>query len=131
MPRAPPRYTPASAAITTTRAMPIDSTPGMARRSRKGILLPALVLWICAAALAQAPQPPEGTPQPPPAPRVPADPLTPDVQFWHERIRQQILQRLNVPASLPPDARVEIDVSLLPSGQAADISTRRTSGYPD
>jgi TonB family protein len=112
--------------------MPIDSTPGMARRSRNGILALTLLLWACPSARAQVPETPAGTSQPsPPAPRVPADPLTPDVQFWHERIRQQIVQRLNVPASLPPDARVEIDVSLLPSGQAADISTRRTSGYPD
>jgi TonB family protein len=62
---------------------------------------------------------------------MPADPLTPDVQFWRERIRQQIQQRLVLPPAIPPDARIEIDVSLLPSGQAVDIATRRPSGFPD
>jgi protein TonB len=97
------------------------------------LVLPAL----SCAALAQAPQGPEpapGTSSPsgtPGMPRMPADPLAPDVQFWRERIRQQIQQRLVVPPSMPADARVELDVSLLPSGQAVDIATRRPSGYPD
>jgi TonB family protein len=65
------------------------------------------------------------------APRVPADPLAPDVEFWRERIRLQIQRRIAVPASVPADAHVELEVSLLPSGQAADIYTRRTSGYPE
>jgi TonB family protein len=103
-----------------------------------GLRACALVLAaLSCAALAQVPQGPEHPPgaEPPSTapglPSMPADPLTPDVQFWRERIRQQIQQRLIVPPSVPGDARVEVDVSLLPSGQAVDISTRRASGYPD
>jgi TonB family protein len=94
-----------------------------------------LAAALCAEmALAQAPQAPERAPggaAAPAAPRVPADPLAPDVEFWRERIRQQIQQRLTLPPSTPPAARVELDVSLLPSGQAVEITTRRPSGFPD
>jgi TonB family protein len=101
--------------------------------SRYAIVLP--VLWVCTA-LAQVPQGPERVPAippaaTPPAARVPADPLIPDVQLWRDRIRQQILQRLSVPPSLPADAHVELDVSLLPGGQAVEITTRRPSGVPE
>ena len=96
------------------------------------MLLPA-ALWL-GATLAQVPQSPERAPggvTAPSTPRLPADPLAPDVEFWRERIRQQIQQHLTLPASTPPSARVELDVSLLPSGQAVDITTRRASGFPD
>ena len=101
-------------------------------------LAAALPMLAAAAVLAQAPQAPATPPSAPlppaaspGAPRLPADPLAPDVQFWRERIRQQILQRLTVPPSLPMDARVELEVSLLPGGQAVDITTRRPSEIPD
>jgi TonB family protein len=103
---------------------------------RYASVLPA-ALWagVALAQVAQAPERPPGSSggntAAPVAPRVPADPLTPDVEFWRERIRQQIQQRLALPPSTPPNARVELDVSLLPSGQAVDISTRRASGFPD
>jgi TonB family protein len=90
------------------------------------------MLLLAAAARAQVSQP-EPAPSVPPAaaPRVPADPLTPDVQFWRERIRQQIQQRLALPGEVPAAAHVELEVSLLPSGEAVDITTRKPSGAPD
>ena len=101
------------------------------------LLAPAMILpaaLSASAALAQVPQSQERAPgavTAPAAPRLPADPLTPDVEFWRERIRQQIQQHLMLPASTPRDARVELDVSLLPSGQAVDIATRKASGFPE
>jgi len=46
-------------------------------------------------------------------------------------MREAIQQHMTPPASIPLDAQVELEVSLLPSGLAADIATRRASGYPD
>lgn len=92
-----------------------------------------LVLWICATSAQTPPasDTPSARPAPAAPPRLPADPLATDVEFWRERIRQQIQRRLSLPAGVPDDARAELEVSLLPSGQAVDIYTRRTSGYPD
>jgi TonB family protein len=92
----------------------------------------AMLLLACGAVRAQGSQPDAAQPGAgATAPRVPADPLTPDVQFWRERIRQQIQQRLALPGEMPPSAHVELEVSLLPSGEAVDINTRTPSGSPE
>jgi len=92
------------------------------------LLLPAL-------ALAQPTSPGAA-----PHPAVPAAPAasqaageTPvqDLQAWRQRVREAIQQHMVPPASIPLDAQVELEVSLLPSGLAADVATRRASGYPD
>lgn len=53
-----------------------------------------------------------------------------EVRGWRQRIGDAIAQKMETVASVPHDAQVEIDVSVLPSGLAADIATHRTSGYP-
>lgn len=53
-----------------------------------------------------------------------------EVAAWRLRIRERIREQLIVPAEVAADARVELEVSLLPSGNAADVSTRKTSGFP-
>ncbi len=69
--------------------------------------------------------------QQPAEPRAPADPIGTDVQMWRQRIRGQIQQRMSVPPGVPQDARVELEVSLLPTGHVAVVSTARSSGIPD
>lgn len=53
-----------------------------------------------------------------------------ELRGWRQRIGDAIAQKMEAVASVPHDAQVEIDVSVLPSGLAADIATHRTSGYP-
>lgn len=53
-----------------------------------------------------------------------------EVRGWRQRIADAIAQKMEAVASVPHDAQVEIDVSVLPSGLAADIATHRTSGFP-
>ena len=108
-----------------------------------GLLLAAM--WSASAALGQSVQPPVASPdaasQPvsPPA-TAPAtaqpgaqalEPPVQELQFWRQRMRDAIQQHMTPPPSIPLDAQVELEVSLMPSGLAADIATRRASGYPD
>jgi TonB family protein len=84
---------------------------------------------LCAAVLLLAAQPAAAADPPAaaePVPQASAD----EVAAWRLRIRDRIREQLIVPSDVPGDARVELDVSLLPSGNAADVSTRRTSGFP-
>jgi len=108
-----------------------------------GLLLAAL--WSAGAAQAQSAQPPPVPPTaagqpltPPAATPDTAQPVTPaleppvqELQFWRQRMREAIQQHMTPPSSIPLDAQVELEVSLLPSGLAADIATHRASGFPD
>lgn len=103
-------------------------------RAALALLLPGLVF-------AQSPPPPpESAPSVPasvaPAPAVPpqvAPPQLPvqELQSWRQRVRDAIQQHMVPPPSIPLDALVEVEVSLLPSGLAGDVTTRRASGHPD
>ncbi|MCW5621847.1 MAG: TonB family protein [Burkholderiales bacterium] len=78
--------------------------------------------------------PPSALPQPstaPPADMEPAELPVQELQFWRQRIRDAIQQHMSVPQSIPLDAHVELEVSLLSNGLAGDITTRRASGFPD
>ena len=85
---------------------------------------------LCAAVLLLAAQFTAGAADPPkaaePVPQASAE----EVAAWRERIRDRIREQLVVPFDVPGDARVELEVSLLASGNAADVSTRKTSGFP-
>lgn len=71
------------------------------------------------------------TPADPPAAAAPVPQASSEeVAAWRQRIRDRIRDQLVVPFDVPADARVELEVSLLPSGNAADVSTRKTSGFP-
>jgi TonB family protein len=84
---------------------------------------------LCAAVLLLAAQ--VAAPADPPAAAEPVPQASADeVAAWRLRVRDRIREQLIVPSDVPGDARVELDVSLLPSGNAADVSTRRTSGFP-
>jgi len=98
-------------------------------------LLAAALLPALAAAQPAAPAaaPPAATSAPAsPAPATaPAEAPVMELQHWRQRMRDAIQQHMTPPASIPLDAQVELEVSLLPSGLAADVTTRRASGYPD
>ncbi|HZP89188.1 MAG TPA: TonB family protein [Burkholderiales bacterium] len=53
-----------------------------------------------------------------------------ELQRWRQRIRDSIQAQMGALPEVPSDAQVELEVSLLPSGLAADVTTRKTSGYP-
>ncbi|MCC7548418.1 MAG: TonB family protein [Burkholderiales bacterium] len=95
-----------------------------------------------AVAIAQPSAPAAGPPAASSAPRtaapepsapaaVPAEAPVMALQHWRQRMRDAIQQHMTPPASIPLDAQVELEVSLLPSGLAADVTTHRASGYPD
>ena len=87
-----------------------------------------LGLWLCASALAALAADPAATVGPaPPAPQT----LAEDWSGWRQRIRDKIREQFVFPPGVPSDAQVELEVSLLPSGNAADVSTRKTSGFPE
>jgi TonB family protein len=106
--------------------MPIDrcnsSNCAPVRGAIARVRLCAVALLLTAQAAAAA-EPPAAVQ---PVPEASADELA----AWRQGIRDRIREQLIVPPDVPGDARVELEVSLLPSGNAADISTRRTSGYP-
>jgi TonB family protein len=81
----------------------------------------AAALFLVAQAIAAA-----DPPATEPVPQASAE----EVATWRQRVRDRIHEQLIVPLDVPSDARVELEVSLLPSGNAADVSTRRTSGFP-
>ncbi len=90
-----------------------------------------------AVAIAQPSAPTAAPPAATPAPATPAPAMAPggapvmELQHWRQRMRDAIQQHMTPPASIPLDAQAELEVSLLPSGLAADVTTRRASGYPD
>jgi len=53
-----------------------------------------------------------------------------EIARWRVGARERIREQLIVPPEVPADAWVELEVSLLPSGNAADVSARRLSGFP-
>jgi len=53
-----------------------------------------------------------------------------EIAPWRAGVRERIRAQWIVPPNVPPDARAELEVALLPSGNAADVSTRRSSGFP-
>lgn len=79
------------------------------------------------AALPSAAMPDAGVP----SVMEPAELPVQELQFWRQRMRDAIQQHMSVPQSIPLDAHVELEVSLLPSGLAGDVTTRRASGFPD
>ena len=87
-----------------------------------------LGLCLCASAFAvQAADPATAVGPVPAAPQT----LTEDLSAWRQRIRDKIREQFVFPLQVPNDAQVELEVSLLPSGNAADVSTRKTSGFPE
>src|SRR5512145_2495064 len=104
--------------------------------TRAASLCAALMLFASAAAeaagaadtpgLGDAPRPAVTGGAPAAVPQASAE----EIAAWRQRIRDRIREQLIVPAEVAADARVELEVSLLPSGNAADVSTRKTSGFP-
>jgi TonB family protein len=54
-----------------------------------------------------------------------------EVVVWRAAARDRIRNQWIVPSDAAGAARVELEVALLPSGYAADVSTRRSSGSAD
>lgn len=81
-------------------------------------------------------EPATPVPAPVPPPAIPAQAAPPqlpvqELQSWRQRARDAIQQHMVPPPSIPLDALVELEVSLLPSGLAGDVTTRRASGHPE
>jgi TonB family protein len=144
-----PSYTPASIVIEITQTVKSPApararffvlrAPGPATTSALGSSNRRRSIGACSllVLLASAWPVAGGAAEPPGGPRdmpaqdasgAPRDLLAVDVQAWRQRVREQIQQKLSLPLGVPQDARVELEVSLLPTGHVADVSTRRASG---
>lgn len=95
-----------------------------AGRDVSAIVHACLGLWLTILSTAAGAQTTDGGRAAEPAAAVRSE----DLALWRAGARERIRAQWIVPLDAPAAARVELEVALLPSGFAADVSTRRSSG---